>query len=189
MRHPLAKIATFALVAPLSGAMFLSAPAVAAPVAAKPAAVKAADPFSVFDISLKATKKVKRGGTINYSVVATNEGPYEATAGTWFVGGEFPKGVDLRKVSYRSSVAGTECLLDGRSLFCVIPATVKKDEYVAVSFAAKVKKTAKGTQSAVLGVVSYDVQQGMENMSKEELDRIGVPAKAYAKLVKTKIVR
>ena len=197
MRHSLTKTAAFALVAPLAGALLFSAApasaapagALAAPAVAQVSTVKVSDPFSVFDINLKATKKVKPGGLIKYSLTATNEGPYEATAGTWFIGGIFPKGVDLKKIKYNSSVDETICALDGRELFCLVLSTVNKGEYVQMNFYAKTKKNAKGTQTATLGVVSYDVQTGMENLSKQELDRIGMPSKAYSHSVKTRIVR
>lgn len=186
------RIASFMLAAPVAGALVFSAAPVsaapAAPVAA--AAVKSAeDPFSVFDVKLTATKKAKAGGKVRYSITAVNAGPHEATGGTWFVGGLFPKGVDLKKISYRTSVEGTQCELIKRDLFCVLPATVKKGESVAMIFDARLTKSAKGTQKAILGVVSYNVQTGMENLSKEELDRLGVPGFGFVKQASTKVVR
>ncbi|MET8863658.1 hypothetical protein ABZW11_11935 [Nonomuraea sp. NPDC004580] len=176
MPDSLPKVATVALAA---GALLLSA---------TPASATAQDdPFSVFDVQVKAPKKVKPGGKISYTVVARNKGPHYADY--YFLGGEFPKGVDLKKVYYRSSVKGTECGLDGRALYCFVPKVVEKGESIAMIFDVKLTKKAKGTQTARLGIVSYDVQTGMENMSKEELDRLGVPVHGYAKTVKTKIAR
>ncbi|MFI6321412.1 hypothetical protein ACIBG8_28000 [Nonomuraea sp. NPDC050556] len=183
------KAASIALVAPLAGSLlFAAAPASAAPAVATKAVTAQSDPYSSFDVQVKAPKTAKAGGKVRYSVVATNAGPYEATAGTWFVGGTFPKGLDLKKTSYRASVAGTECSLVDRELFCLFPATVKKGEYVSIVFEGRFKKNAKGTQKAILGVASYNVDTGMENLSKEELDRLGIPGYAFAKLVKTRIV-
>ncbi|MFG1697055.1 hypothetical protein [Nonomuraea sp. NPDC049309] len=179
MRNTLPKVATAALTA---GALMLTA----APVSAAVQASKN-EPFSVFDVSVKAPKKVKAGGKISYTVVAQNKGPHYADY--YFLGGEFPKGIDLKKVYYRSSVKGTECELDGRALYCFIPKVVEKGEAIAMIFDVRLTKKARGTQTARLGIVSYDVQTGMEDMSKEELDRLGIPVHGYAKTVKTKIVR
>ncbi|MET9338628.1 hypothetical protein [Nonomuraea sp. NPDC003804] len=187
------RIASFLVAAPVAGALVFSAAPVSAaptaPVAAAAVAKSAADPFSTFDVKLTATKKAKRGGKVRYTITAVNTGPHEATAGTWFVGGLFPKGVDLRKVTYRTSVDDTACELIKRDLFCVLPATVKKGESIAMVFDARLTKTASGTQKAVLGVVSYNVETGMENLSKEELDRLGVPGFGFVKQARTTVVR
>ncbi|MGR6913051.1 hypothetical protein ACU635_02200 [[Actinomadura] parvosata] len=176
MRNSLLKGAALAIAA---GALLV--PAVPA------SATTAADPYSSFSVSVKAPKTVKPGGKINYLVTAVNKGPHYADY--YFLGGEFPKGVDLRKVYYRSSVKGTECELDGRALYCFIPAVLEKGDAVSMLFETRLTKKATGTQKATLGVVSYNVDQGMENMSKEELDRLGIPEYAFGKTVKTKIVR
>ncbi|MEV1171185.1 hypothetical protein [Nonomuraea sp. NPDC049784] len=165
----------------------LLASALLVPAVPASATAVADDPFSVFKVSVKVAKTAKAGGKLNYTIVATNTGPYEANA--YFLGGQFPKDVDLRKIYYRSSVKGTECGLEGRALYCLVPKVLKKDESIAMIFETKLKKTAKGTETATLGVISYDLQTGMEDMSKEELERLGVPEHGYAKTVKTKIVR
>jgi hypothetical protein len=184
MRNSLPKVASLAL---LAGALLLPAvPASAATVTAKTAAVMD-DPFSAFAVQVKAPKTAKAGGKLKYTIHAVNKGPHPADA--YFVGGQFPKDVDLRRIHYSTSVTGTECFLDGRAFFCFLPKILKKDEAVTMTFEPKLKKNAKGTQKATLGVVSYDVQTGMENMSKEELDRLGIPEHGYAKTVKTKVVR
>jgi hypothetical protein len=176
MRNPLIKGAALAIAA---GALLL--PAVPA------SATTAPEPFSSFDVTVKAPKTAKPGGKLNYTVTAVNEGPHYADA--YLLGGEFPKGVDLRKVMFRSSVEDTECELDGRAIYCFVPAIVEKGEAISITFETKLTKAAKGTQTARLGVISYNVDQGMENMSKEELDRLGIPGYAFAKTVKTKVVR
>ncbi|MEU8320867.1 hypothetical protein AB0C33_21145 [Nonomuraea sp. NPDC048881] len=194
MRNSLTKVASLAL---LAGALIVPAvPASATTTTAAhtATAAKAADaPFAVFDIKLKASKTAKAGGLIKYSLQATNTGPYSADA--WFVGGQFPKGVDLRKISYRAP-KGTVCALDGRALYCSVPYVLEKDDWVRLDFYAKLKKSATGTQKATLGVVTYDVQQGMWDQEKgtwslaqEELERLGIPEHGYAKTAKTKIVR
>ncbi|MFF0867712.1 hypothetical protein ACFYUV_38535 [Nonomuraea sp. NPDC003560] len=194
MRNSLTKVASLAL---LAGALIVPAvPASATTTTAAhtATAAKAADaPFAVFDIKLKASKTAKAGGQIKYSLQATNTGPYSADA--WFVGGQFPKGVDLRKIRY-SAPKGTICALDGRALYCSVPYVLEKDDWVRLEFYAKLKKSAMGTQKATLGVVTYDVQQGMWDQEKgtwslaqEELERLGIPEHGYAKTAKTKIVR
>ncbi|MEV0830654.1 hypothetical protein [Nonomuraea rubra] len=181
MRNSLLKGAALAIAA---GALLL--PAVPAAATTTVTAATAADPFSAFDVTVKATKKVKPGGKITYTIRAVNKGPHYADS--WFVGGEFPKGVDLRNISYWAE-KGTQCALDGRAFYCVLPRVVEVDEAISMKFVAKTTKKAKGTQTATLGVVTYNVDQGMENMSKEELDRLGIPEFAFAKTVKTKVVR
>ncbi|MGN9843744.1 hypothetical protein ACTMTI_37030 [Nonomuraea sp. H19] len=184
MRNSLPKAASLAL---LAGALLVPAvPAAAAPVAAK-TAVTAAEPYSAFDVKVKAPKTARAGGKISYTIVATNKGPHYADA--WFVGGQFPKDIDLRKIYYRTNIKGTECALEGRAFYCLLPQVLEKGESVTVIFDAKLKKSATGTQKATLGVVSYNVDQGMENMSKEELDRLGIPEYGFSKTVRTKVVR
>ncbi|MBB6556495.1 DUF11 domain-containing protein [Nonomuraea rubra] len=183
MRNSLLKGAALAIAA---GALLLPAVPAAATTTVTTAATAAVEPFSTFDVKVKASKTVKAGGKITYTIHAVNKGPHYADS--WFVGGEFPKGVDLRRIEYWAE-KGTECFLDGRAFYCFIPRVVEKDEAVSMRFVAKTTKKAKGTQTATLGVVTYNVDQGMENMSKEELDRLGVPEFAFAKTVKTKVVR
>ncbi|GAA3662138.1 hypothetical protein GCM10022224_027320 [Nonomuraea antimicrobica] len=185
MRNSLTKVAALALAA---GALLVPAvPASATTVATGSTATVLDEPFSVFDVQVKAPKTVKSGGKITYKIVATNKGPHYADA--WFVGGALPKGADLRRVEYTTSVKGTECGLEGRALYCWLPQILEKGDSVTMTFEVRLKKSAKGTQQATLGVISYDVQTGMENMSREELERLGIPEHGYAKTVKTKIVR
>src|SRR5687768_5529313 len=93
MRHPLAKLASFALVAPLAGSMlFATGPASAAPaVAAKTVTAEAPDPYSTFVTSVKAPKKVKAGGKITYKIAVKNLGPHQADR--YWLGGKLPKGI------------------------------------------------------------------------------------------------
>ncbi|MGP3962879.1 hypothetical protein ACTWPT_43500 [Nonomuraea sp. 3N208] len=184
MRNSLLKAATLAL---LAGALLIPAVPASATTATTSAAATAADPFSAFGVKVKAPKTVKAGGKIKYTIVATNKGPHYADS--WFLGGEFPKGVDLKKIRFGTSVKGTECYGEGRAFYCFLPQVVEVGDSVAMVFDAPLKKGAKGTQTATIGVVSYNVDQGMENMSKEELDRLGIPEFGFKKTVKTKIVR
>lgn len=171
------KVASLAL---LAGALLVPAVPAGATTAADGA-------FSVFEVAVKGPKKAKPGGKLEYTIVATNTGPYEADA--YVVGGRLPKGADLRKVYFRSSVKGTECDVEGRAIYCLVPKIIDKGDSIAMILEMKLKKSAKGTQTARLGVISYDVQTGMENMSKEELQRLGIPEHGYAKTVKTRVVR
>ncbi|SEG74987.1 conserved repeat domain-containing protein [Nonomuraea solani] len=183
MRYSLPKAASLAL---LAGALLLPAVPASATTVTNTAAVLD-DPFSVFKVSVKAPKTAKAGGNLTYKISAVNTGPHSADA--WFVGGEFPKGVDLKKIRYASSVAKTECFGEGRAFFCYAPKVLEKGDGVTLAFYTKLKKNAKGAQKATLGIISYDVQQGMEDMSKEELDRLGIPVNGYPKSVTTKVVR
>lgn len=189
MPNSLPKTAALAL---LAGALLIPAvPAAAAPVTAAPVAAKAAvaaDPYSAFDVKVKAPKVVKAGGNIKYTIVATNKGPHYADA--WFLGGEFPKGVDVRSIRYETNHTKMRCaLVSARAFYCPPTEVIEVGDSVAIVFYAKLKKSAMGTQKATLGVASYNVDQGMENMSKEELDRLGVPEFGFRKTVTTRVVR
>jgi uncharacterized repeat protein (TIGR01451 family) len=181
MRNSLAKGALALLAA---GALLI--PATSA--SATTATAAAADPYSSFAVSVKATKAAKAGGKIKYTIVATNKGPHYADS--WFIGGEFPKGVDMKNVRYDTNHAQMKCeLVTARAFYCPPTEIIKVGDSVSITFYAKLKKSAKGTQKATLGIVSYNVDQGMENMSKEELDRLGIPGFAFVKNVKTKVAR
>ncbi|MEV0381823.1 hypothetical protein [Nonomuraea sp. NPDC050643] len=175
----------------LAGALLLPAVPASATTATTATAAKSAavmdDPFSVFKVTLKAPKTAKAGGRLNYTISAINTGPYYADR--WFLGGEFPKGVDLKRIRFRTSIADTECFLEGRAFYCFANQVMEKGDSVTMIFETKLSKKAKGVQKATLGIITYDVDQGAENMSKEELDRLGFPVRGYAKTAKTKIVR
>jgi hypothetical protein len=182
MQKTLIKGATLAM---LAGALLV--PAVPA---SATAASAAAEPYSSFAVHVKAPKTAKAGGKIKYTIVATNKGPHYADLNSWFVGGEFPKGVDVKKIRYSTNLPKLSCgLVTERAFYCWAPLTIKVDDSIVLVFDAKLKKSAKGTQKATLGVVTYNVDQGMENMSKEELDRLGIPEFGFAKTVRTKVVR
>ncbi|MEW9554737.1 hypothetical protein [Nonomuraea sp. NPDC050783] len=177
----LATLATSALLVP-------AVPAVATTATTTTATTAAAAPYSSFAVRVKATKRVWAGDSIKYSISATNKGPHYADA--WFVGGVFPKGVDTRKIRFSSSIPKTECtLLTANSFFCFADQVIEVGDSFSVTFYAKTKKNARGSQKATLGVFSYNVDQGMENMSKAELDRLGIPGYVFSKTVRTTVVR
>ncbi|WP_327586367.1 DUF11 domain-containing protein [Nonomuraea sp. NBC_00507] len=186
MRYSLPKAATLAL---LAGALLLPAvPASAATTTTTTTTTKAADPYSAFAVKVSAPKTVKVGGKIKYTIVATNKGPHYADS--WFLGGEFPKGIDVKKVRYISNHSKMRCgLASARVFYCPATEVIEVGDSVSITFYATLKKSAKGTQTANVGIVTYNVDQGMEDMSKEELDRLGVPGFGFNKKVKTKVVR
>jgi uncharacterized repeat protein (TIGR01451 family) len=192
MPRSIHRIATLTLVAPLAGAMLLgAAPATAATTttAAAPAQatiVKADDPFSVFQVKVKAPAKVRAGGKITYSITAKNTGPHQADY--YFLGGKLPKGTVDRL--YYGGIKGAECAWDDSGFWCWSPKVLEVGDSARLNIQVKLKKTTKGTATARLGVIAYDVPTGAENLSKEELDRIGgVQGWLFDKKVKTKIVR
>ncbi len=186
MRHPIAKIATLALVAPLAGATFLAAaPASAAPASVKTAATKADDPYSKFGIIVKAPKKVRAGGKITYTIAAVNHGPY--TADFYYLGGKLPKGI-YGSVSYKGT-KGTKCSFYSDGFWCWGPYALEVDDYDFLQITVKLKKGTKGTAVARLGALSADIPTGAENLNKERWKELGIKSYYWWKTVKTKIVR
>ncbi|GGQ11049.1 hypothetical protein [Streptosporangium pseudovulgare] len=197
MLHPISKIATLAVAAPLAGAMLFAAPATAAstsPAAASTASAasaskKADDPFSVFAVKGSASKKVRPGGKITYSLKATNTGPYESKAGEYYIVVGAPKGVDIAgKWSYYGPKKSA-CVSEDQFAFCAVDKTMKVGDSVSFTFEMKVKKSAKGTLKTSLGVLAFDVPNGAENLSREELERLGVKSWLYGKRYSTHVVR
>ncbi|MBG0827279.1 hypothetical protein HS041_05830 [Planomonospora sp. ID67723] len=191
MRHPISKIAALALVAPLAGSMLFAPAASAAPAKAPAAAVvakKADDPFSIFAVTASATKKVRPGGKITFTVKAKNTGPHLATAGTYFIVGYLPKGVDISKATF-SGPKDSFCDADAKLFACAAPYDLEVDDYVTFQIKVKAKKTAKGTLKTALGVVSYDVPTGAENLDRDELERMGIKSWFFGKEHKIKVVR
>ncbi|MDF5754880.1 hypothetical protein [Spongiactinospora sp. TRM90649] len=213
MRHPIARIAKAALAVPLTGAMLLAAgPALAttiepaeelvpfrtgntdtaaatlkvARVVDSAQATQADQPYSSFKVELKAPKKVRAGGTVTYSIKATNLGPHAADA--YFIGGRLPKGIS-GKVTYWGP-DGTKCDWDDTGFWCWGDWVLKVGKTDSLKLSFKLKKSAKGSASAKLGVETYDVPTGAEEISREELERIGaIKGWDFTRTVKTKIVR
>ncbi|SEL51534.1 DUF11 domain-containing protein [Nonomuraea pusilla] len=177
MRNSLLKAAALAMVA---GALAIPA----APASAS-TATKADDPYSVLAVSVKAPKIVKRGGKITYKLTVTNKGPYDADY--YWVGGVLPKGIKDR-VNYRVP-KGTECDFRGRDFWCWGPWVLEKGDSDWLNLTVALKPTTKGVAKAELGAIVWDVPTGMENLDKEEIDRLGFKKWFYNKPVNTKIVR
>ncbi|MEU8268773.1 hypothetical protein AB0B89_16570 [Sphaerisporangium sp. NPDC049002] len=189
MRHPLAKIATTVVTVPLAGALLFGvAPASAAPAtsaAAKTTTVKTADdPYSAFSVKVTATKKVRRGGTITYRIKGLNKGPWLADA--FYLGGILPKGI--RGTIYYDGPKGTTCDFFPDGFWCWPPYALEKgeDSWLTISF--KLKKSVKGTVKADLGVNTWDWPTGAEDLSREELKRMGIKSWYFTKKVKTTVV-
>ncbi|WP_433371199.1 hypothetical protein [Streptosporangium sp. CA-115845] len=184
MRHPISKIVALALVAPLAGGMLLATPASAAP-AQVPAAVKAAaKPFSSFTVSVSAPKKAKAGSKITYKIRATNKGPYPADA--FYMGGLLPK---HSKITVIYGPEGTTCDTYEDGFWCWSPSVLEIDDYETIAITVKLGKKSGRTAEAILGVDSYDVPTGAENLSRDELERLGNKNWFFMKKVKTGIVR
>ncbi|MER5645165.1 hypothetical protein [Streptosporangium sp. NPDC002524] len=183
MRHPISKIVAIALVTPLAGGMLLAAPSSAASAQA-PAAVVKAEPYSTFAITVSAPKKVKANGKITYKIKAVNKGPHQADY--FFTGGLLPKGSKVLKVA---GPKGTTCDSYEDGLWCWNPNVVEVDEYETLAITVKLGKKSGRTAQAILGVDSYDVPTGAENLSRDELERMGIKSWYFVKKVKTSIVR
>ncbi|WP_188188653.1 hypothetical protein [Nonomuraea sp. SYSU D8015] len=149
-----------------------------------PAATARLAPYSSFEVSVKHTKRTKRGGKITYYVKAKNLGPHYADY--YWIGGEVPKGVvpTLRW----GGPKGTKCTWEDRWFWCWSPLRLEKGETDWLNFQVTLKKGTTGAATARLGVMSFDVDQGMENLSEEEFERLGVKGYHWLKKVKTTIV-
>ncbi|WP_084955920.1 hypothetical protein [Thermoactinospora rubra] len=174
MRNTLTKIGALVLGGVL---LFSAAPA---------QATTADDPYSVMDVVIKAPKKVKAGGKIHYEISAVNTGPH--VADYYFLGGKLPKGIVDRL--YWDGPKGTKCEWDDSGFWCWGDWVLKKGHEDWLEIDVRLKKSTKGTAVAQLGALVYDIPTGMENLSKEEVDRLGgFDVWFYGKKVKTKIVR
>ncbi|MEV0971918.1 DUF11 domain-containing protein [Microtetraspora glauca] len=185
MRHPIAKIAMLALVAPLTGATLLAT----APAGATAASVaRADDPYSIFKISnVKYTKKAKAGATVKYSFTATNTGPHPADY--YYIGGILPKGVDTKKKLYWDGPKGTKCDWEGREFWCWTPHVLDVDESDWLYIEFRLKKTARGAQVGEVGAINFDVPHGAENLDKKRLKELGIKGWIYTRKIKTQVVR
>jgi uncharacterized repeat protein (TIGR01451 family) len=185
MRHPISKIAALALIAPLAGTMALAIPASAASTKATAGVVKTADaPLSSFTVTVSAPKKVKVNGKITYTIKAINRGPYEADS--FYLGGVLPKG---SKVTSVSAPKGTECDTYDNGYWCYMPWVLDVNYYETIKITVKLGKKSGRTAEASLGVETYDSPTGSENLSREELDRLGLKHWNFMKKVKTAITR
>ncbi|RCG30328.1 hypothetical protein DQ384_16470 [Sphaerisporangium album] len=207
MRHPIAKIATAAVAVPMTGALLLAAtPASAAPVgpATRASSVtttspltavstgtattttKAADDdaYSTFSVQVTGPKKAKPGGEITYRIKGLNKGPW--TADDYYFGGTLPKGI--RGTVYFDGPKGTKCGFFPDGFWCWPPYVLEKGEDSWLTITVRLKKGTKGTVAAKLGVNSWDWPTGSENLSREELKKIGIKSWYFTKSVKTKIV-
>ncbi|NRQ31358.1 hypothetical protein HII36_05830 [Nonomuraea sp. NN258] len=192
MRTPLSKTAVGALLA--AAALIVPViPAAAAttttPIAASAvtaAAVQAEDPYSEFAVSVKAPKAVKAGRKITYKIDVENLGPHQADR--YWLGGRLPKGIKST-VTWRAE-EDTECFFDREGFWCWGPWVLEKGDTDWLDITVTLKPGTKGTVTATLGADVYDVPTGMENLDKEEIDRLGgFQTWFFAKKVKTKIVR
>ncbi|MEV0582920.1 hypothetical protein [Nonomuraea sp. NPDC050310] len=189
MRNSLSKAGAFALLAPLAGGLlFTAAPAAAAaPVTTTAVVAKTADdPYSVFDVKVRAPKAVKAGGTIKYRISAVNTGPHHADY--YYIGGQLPKGLTGKIKAWGPD--GTACTSDSTGFWCWGPYALDKGYEDWLIIEIKLSKRVKGVATAKLGALVYDIPTGMEKLNKEEIDRLGgVNSWFYGKSVKTKIVR
>ncbi|MEU9887271.1 hypothetical protein [Sphaerisporangium sp. NPDC051011] len=205
MRHPIAKIATAAVAVPMTGALLLAAtPASAEPVTrasratsatphsflsaastgtATTTAKTADDAYSSFSVQVTGPKKAKRGGEITYRIKGLNKGPW--TADDFYLGGTLPKGI--RGTVYFDGPKGTKCGFYYDGFWCWPPHVLEKGEDSWLTITVRLKKSTKGTVAAKLGVNSWDWPTGSENLSREELKKIGIKSWYFTKSVKTKI--
>ncbi|MEU8383858.1 hypothetical protein [Streptosporangium sp. NPDC048865] len=180
MRHPISKIVAFALVAPLAGGMLLAAPASAQ----APAAAVKAEPYSTFAVTVSAPKKVKANGKITYRIKAVNKGPHQADF--FYMGGLLPKG---SKATAVFGPKGTTCDTYDDGFWCWGPDIIEVGDHETMAITVKLGKKSGRTAQAILGVDSYDIPTGAENLSRDELERMGIKSWYFVKKVKTSVTR
>ncbi|GII63107.1 hypothetical protein Skr01_31920 [Sphaerisporangium krabiense] len=191
MRHPLAKIAATAVAVPLAGALMFAALPASAATSAKSGTVTATakaageDPYSAFSVTVTGPKKAKRGGEITYRIKGVNNGPW--TADDYYLGGTLPK--NLRGPVYYDGPKGTKCGFFPDGFWCWPPYALEKGESTWLTITVRLKKGATGTATAKLGVNTWNWPTGAEDLSRDELRRIGVKGWYFTKPVKTKIAR
>ncbi|MFI6502318.1 hypothetical protein [Nonomuraea typhae] len=178
MPKSITKAAAFTLIA---GALILPAVPASATTAVK---ASADEPYSVMKTTITAPKTVKRGGKISYRIKVLNTGPHQADA--YWLGGKLPKGITGK--IYYGGPKGTKCETDTVEFWCWGPWELEKGDVDWIGIEVTLKKNTKGVATAELGALVYDVPIGMENLDKEEIDRIGGFKRwFYGKKVKTKI--
>ncbi|MEV6868618.1 hypothetical protein AB0M44_47555 [Streptosporangium subroseum] len=181
IRHAI-KIASIALIAPLTGITLLSStPALAA---------SEGTPFSTFKVKATATKQVQPGGKIVYKVVGTNAGPYNLGARHYNVVFQLPKGLDAFKVKSFGPKEEDACAPEKGFVYCTVNKPIPVGSSISYRFEVKAGSEAKGTLKAILGVMSFDVPTGMQDMNEKEAERIGgIPTWGFGDTVTTKVVR
>lgn len=186
MRRAFATLLTGGLVATSFVVPLVVPGAVVTPAAAE-TVTAAQKPYSSFKISVKHTARTKRGGKITYKLRAKNLGPHYADY--YWIGGEMPKGV---KPTLRwSGPKGTTCSWKGRWFWCWGRYRLEKGRTDWLNFQVTLKKGTKGTKGtarARVGIISYDVPTGAENVSKEGLERLGIKGFYWLKTARTRIV-
>ncbi|WP_248962352.1 hypothetical protein [Sphaerisporangium perillae] len=190
MRHPYGKIATTVVTAPLAAALLFAATPASAAAPASGAVTNSVtsvkttdDPYSSFSVTVTGTKKIKRGGTITYHIKGLNKGPW--TADDFYLGGVLPKGVS--GTVYYDGPKGVKCDFFPDGFWCWPPYVLEKGEDSWLTIQVKLKKSVKGSVTAKLGVNSWDWPTGSEDLSRDELKRLGINSWYYTKKVKTKI--
>ncbi|MBG0827284.1 hypothetical protein HS041_05855 [Planomonospora sp. ID67723] len=186
MRRTSGMLLGLGLLVPLSVAPAVPA---AASATAAPSSVssqtKLDKPWSSFKVSVKAPKRVRNGQEFMYEIKVTNLGPQKADY--FYVGGTgLPRGIN--DTVYYKGPKGTECDFYEDGFWCVTPWILDEGESETVKVWVKLKKRTKGTAVARLGVDTWNVPSGGENLDRSEWKRLAFPHWYITKTVKTKIV-
>ncbi|GAA3662174.1 hypothetical protein GCM10022224_027370 [Nonomuraea antimicrobica] len=96
--------------------------------------------------------------------------------------------VPLRRPLRWGGPKGTKCTWEDRWFWCWGPLRLEKGDTDWLNFQVTLKPGTKGTATAKVGVMSFDVDQGMENMDEEELERLGIKGYNWLKTARTTIV-
>ncbi|GAA4056718.1 DUF11 domain-containing protein [Nonomuraea soli] len=142
------------------------------------------DPYSHFKVKVSYTKAVKRGGKITYRIRATNTGPHYADY--FWIGGKLPGGIKDRLSWWGPK--GTECEWDDYGFWCWTPDILEVGDTEWLDVQVTLKSNTKNSYKAQLGILSYDVPTGADDLEESELKRIGIKGWYWLKTAKTKIV-
>ncbi|GIH80408.1 DUF11 domain-containing protein [Planobispora longispora] len=171
-------------VAPTASAA-TAGPATPAASSSAPARAALDKPWSNFKISIKAPKRVRNGQEFMYEVKVSNTGP--EAADYYYIGGTLlPRGIN--DTVYYKGPKGTECDFYDDGFWCWTPWILEKGESESLRIWVKLKKKTKGTAVARLGVDTWNVPTGGDDLSRDEWKRMNFPHWYITKTVKTKIV-
>ncbi|WP_030456196.1 hypothetical protein [Herbidospora cretacea] len=183
----------------VAGLMLLAPLAVSVPASAAPALASAAKgvtakkaPFATFKVhNVVYPKKVKAGAKITYYFEITNVGPHSADY--YYIGGILPKGI-ISTLKWNGP-KNTTCTWEGNEFWCWPPPILYPNpeedwqtDTTWLTIQVTLNKKTRGTATAKLGGITFDVPTGAGDLDEKRLRELGIKGWIYTKTVKTQIV-